>query len=126
MFVGVKSQLPVNQCADLLAKNGGLDMKIGSSERVDHLYNQRLPGLVFDFVPQPPRALPIVPGLIYFQVRREAQESEWKSVREKLTLAIRLNQARIGESFEGKNEVLIRTGAQSARLEFWLYVLEPA
>src|SRR5207247_346183 len=91
MFVGVQSPLATEQCIRLLTKAGQLDMKIGSSDKVDEIFKYGKAGLRFTYSPTPPRALPQTPGLIYFQVDRASQQQEWQAVQKSLTLAIRLN-----------------------------------
>src|SRR5207244_9394696 len=49
MFVGVQTTLGAEDCIRLLTRSGhqGLDMKIGSSERVDEIYRLGEAGLKF-------------------------------------------------------------------------------
>ncbi len=92
MFVGVQSSLPQAEVVRLLTKAGQFDIKIGSGDRVDRIFDQGLSGLEFAHVPQPPRVLPVSVGLTYFQVNREAKKNEWAEVQRSLTLGIRVNQ----------------------------------
>jgi type VI secretion system protein ImpJ len=123
MYVGVRSPLPPDECVRLL-KPGGLDMKIGSSERVDRIFQFGQAGLTFSYCPVPPRALPAGAGLTYFQINREAMQEEWQHVQKSLTLAIRLNEHRIVGNIEGQRILTIRTtGTQTTTLQFTLYVV---
>jgi type VI secretion system protein ImpJ len=127
MYVGVKTTLPVEECVGLLAKTGQLDMKIGSSERVDSLFRQGSRGLSFTHAPAPPRALPSPQGLIYFQVDREPERQEWQNIWKSLTLAIRLNERHIEGDVQGQEVLKIRTaGGQSTTLGFTLYLVPQA
>src|SRR5262249_52162200 len=92
MYIGVLSPLDAEEGIRLLTRAGQLDMKVGSSDRVDAIYRLGQAGLRFTHAPRPPRALPTLPGLIYFQINRESQQSEWQNVQKSLTLAIRLNE----------------------------------
>ncbi|HVS38398.1 MAG TPA: type VI secretion system baseplate subunit TssK [Gemmataceae bacterium] len=124
MYVGVKSRLSDDDSKRLL-QPGGLDMKIGSSENVDAIFMKGAPGLRFQHKPTPPRVLPAVQGLIYFEVSRDAQE--WQNVQKSLTLAIRLNEHRIAGNIEGQKILNIKTGPaanQTTPMEFTLYVVE--
>ena len=126
MFVGVKSTISAEDCVTLLTKPGQLDMKIGSSTNVDRIYQRGQAGLRFVYTPAPPRALPRIPGLIFFQVDREAQLDEWANVQKSLTLAVRLNENRIDGSIEGQRRLTIRTGPgghQTTILDFTLYIV---
>jgi type VI secretion system protein ImpJ len=122
MYIGVHSQLDSEECIRLLTP-GQLDMKVGSSNRVDTIFRLGLAGLRFTHSPRPPRALPSIPGLVYFQINREAQESEWNHVEKELTLAIRLNEHLIAGNISGQRILSIRTGGQTTTVEFRLYVV---
>jgi type VI secretion system protein ImpJ len=123
LYLGVRSPLERDECVGLLTKAGQLDMKIGSSDRVDTIYRQGAAGLRFAHNPHPPRALPMPPGQAYFQVLREASDAEWQQVRKSLTLAIRLNENLIAGNIEGQRTLTIRHGGQTIPLQFTLYVL---
>jgi type VI secretion system protein ImpJ len=122
MYVGVKSPLKAEECISLLTK-GQLDMKIGSSEKVDRIFQMGAMGLKFTHTPTPPRALPHVAGLIYFQVSRDSEE--WENVRKSLTLAIRLNELKIAGNIQGQRVLTIqRADGQPTTMEFTLYVVK--
>jgi len=120
MYVGVLSPLPAEQCVRLLTR--GLDMKIGSSDRVDEIFRQGAAGLRFTFAQHPPRTLPSQPGLTYFLVDRDSQREEWDQVGRSLTLAVRLNENLIVSNIQGQRTLSIRIGGQSTTLQFTLYV----
>jgi type VI secretion system protein ImpJ len=123
MYIGVLSPLSADECVRLLTKPGQLDMKIGSSARVNQIYDLGQAGLRFTHSPTPSRALPSPPGLVYFQVAREAQLEEWLHVQKSLTLAIRLNERRIVGNIQGQRVLTIQTGGQPTTLQFTLYLL---
>ena len=122
MYVGVKSRLPEEECKRLLER-GGLDMKIGSSEQVDRIFKMGAVGLRFQYKPQPPRVLPAVQGLIYFEVSRDTEE--WQNVQRSLTLAVRLNETRIAGPVQGQRTLTIKSApGQTTTMEFTLYVVK--
>ena len=129
MFVGVQSPLPQAEVIRLLTKAGQLDMKIGSSDRVDLIFERGLKGLEFTHAAQPPRVLPSMLGLTYFQVNRDVQKSEWEQVQRSLTLAIRVSQSRfvVGPdgSIQGQHTLELKPqGAQAATsIQFSLFVV---
>jgi type VI secretion system protein ImpJ len=124
LYVGVQSPLEAEECIRLLTKPGQLDMKIGSSDRVDTIFRMGQAGLRVVHTPRPPRALPALPGQIYFQIQREAAGGEWPHVQRSLTLAIRLNETLVAGNIQGQRVLTIRTaGGQSATLQFTLYVV---
>ena len=127
MFVGCASNMDAYECVQLLTRQGsaGLQMKIGSSERADEIYLRGQAGLRFVHAPQPPRALPTAPGLVYLQVLRESQQEEWQNVQRSLTLAIRLNETRVAGNIQGQQVLTIRYGGQTTTLQFTLYVVKP-
>jgi type VI secretion system protein ImpJ len=123
MYIGVQSPLSPEECIRLVTKAGQLDMKIGSSDRVDEIFRLGQAGLKFAHSPRPPRALPTLPGLVYFQVSRESQLEEWQNVQKSLTLAIRLNESRIAGNISGQRILTIKTGGQTTTLQFTLYLV---
>jgi type VI secretion system protein ImpJ len=124
LFIGVQSPLDAEECIRLLTKPGQLDMKVGSSDRVDTIFRLGQAGLRITPCTRPPQALPAEAGLLYFQLARESQEAEWNQVHRSLTLAIRLNETLIAGNIQGQRTLTIKSGAgQTAPLEFTLYVV---
>jgi type VI secretion system protein ImpJ len=125
MFVGVQSPLSSEDCIRLLTRAGhqGLDMKIGSSERVDEIFRLGEAGLRFAHSPRPPRALPQTAGLVYFQVNRESQLQEWARVQKSLSLGVRLNENLIVGDIQGQRILRIKSGGQMTTMQFTLYVV---
>lgn len=121
MFVGVQSPLEAQDCVRLLTR--GLDMKLGSSETVDDIFRLGQAGLKFSYAPTPPRALPNAPGLTYFQIDRDSRKEEWTNVQRTLTTAIRLNEKLIVGNIQGQRELTVKTGGQTAVLQFTLFVV---
>jgi type VI secretion system protein ImpJ len=121
--VGVQSPLKAEDCIRLLTKAGQLDMKIGSSARVDEIFDRGSAGLKFTPSPSPPRALPSLADLVYFQVSRESQQAEWQHVQKSLTLAIRLNPQRIIGTIQGQRILTIKTSGQPTTMQFTLYLV---
>jgi type VI secretion system protein ImpJ len=122
MYIGVDSPLETDDCVRLLTKQGGLDMKLGSSDRVDQLFRMGQAGLKFTHTPQRPNALPQRPGLIYFQVMRES--AEWVQVQRSLSLAIRLNESRIAGKIQDQRKLTINQGGgATTTLQFTLFAM---
>lgn len=123
LFIGVQSPLDAEELVRLLTRPGQLDMKIGSSDRVDAIYRLGQAGLRFAPSARPPRALPVVPGQTYFQINREAHENEWLNVQKSLTLALRLNETLIAGNIQGQRVLTIKSGGKTTTLQFTLYVV---
>jgi type VI secretion system protein ImpJ len=121
MYVGVQSPLSADECLRLL--RGQLDMKLGSSERVDNIFRMGHAGLRFSPCPTPPRALPAVPGQIYLQVTRDAPGGEWQNVQKSLSLALRLNETMIAGNIQGQRVLMVKAAAQATTLQFTLYAM---
>jgi type VI secretion system protein ImpJ len=125
MYVGVQNppNVSTEQCIEMLTRAGRLDMKIGSSDRVDEIYKLGQAGLKFAHTPRPPRALPTPQGLVYFQVLREASPEEWKHVQRSLSLAIRLNENLIAGNIQGQRVLTVRYKGQTTTMQFTLYLV---
>jgi type VI secretion system protein ImpJ len=123
MFVGVRSPLDTEEIVRMLRRRGPLDMKIGSANRVDDIFDRGEAGLEFTHITKLPQALPAEPGLTYFQIVRETQLDEWSNVEKSKTLAIRLNQNRIVGDIQGKRTLTIQSGRQTTEMQFTLYLV---
>ncbi len=123
VFVGVQSPASSEEVIRLLTRPGQLDMKIGSSDRVDEIFRLGQAGLRFAHSPRPPRALPAPAGLTYFQVNREASTEEWQNVQRSLTLAIRLNENRVVGNIQGQRVLTVRASGQNTTMQFTLYLV---
>ena len=129
MFLGVRSPLSREECITMLTKAGQLDMKVGSSDRVDQVFTKGAAGLRFTPSARPPRALPTAEGLTFFQIDRESNPSEWQFVVKSLSLAIRFNEKMIDGNIQGERELKLKVktgGGQSATLQVTLYVVPQA
>lgn len=121
LYIGVFSPLEADQCVELIRQ---LDMKVGSTDRVETIYRMGDVGLKFSHVPerQLPSALPKDKGLTYFQINREMQQNEWQTVEKSLALAIRFNENKIVGNIDRQEVVTLRLSAEMP-FRFKLYVL---
>ncbi|MCI0681406.1 MAG: type VI secretion system baseplate subunit TssK [Gemmataceae bacterium] len=125
LFLGVYSALDEKACTEILTRPGQLNMKIGSSDRVDELFSEGHSGLRFSRIPRAPQALPVDASMIYFQIQHEGQDQEWAHVQRSLQLAMRLRQELILGNIDGKHQLSIRTGDKTASFEFTLFAVPP-
>lgn len=126
MFLGVRSPMAREECISMLTKAGQLDMKVGSSDRVDQIFAKGAAGLRFSPSARPPRALPAAEGLTYFQIDRDSNVTEWQFVVKSLSLAIRFNEKLIDGNIQGERELKLKVktgGGQTATLQVTLYVV---
>jgi type VI secretion system protein ImpJ len=123
LYIGVSSPLETEACVRLLTR-GQLDIKVSSSDRVDAVFRLGEAGLRLAPVSRPPRALPLRPGLVYFQIQRDSQPQEWARVQQSLTLAVRLNENLVAGTIQGQHTLMVQTGGgQTTPLQFTLFVL---
>jgi type VI secretion system protein ImpJ len=123
MFIGVQSSLEPAQSVALLTKAGQLDMKLGSSDRVEELYRQGAAGLRFSAETLPPQMLPKVPGQVYFRVAADTKNPEWLNVKKSLTLALRLNENLIVGSIQNQRRLTVKAAGKNVSMQFSLYLL---
>lgn len=129
MFLGVRSPIGSEEMVKLLTQAGRLDMKVGSSERVDQIFTKGAAGLKFTPSPRPPRALPSAMDLTYFQIDRDSTPAEWQYVEKSLNLAIRFNEKLIEGNIQGERELKLKIktgGGQTATIQVTLYVVPQA
>jgi type VI secretion system protein ImpJ len=118
LFLGVETELGDEQCEQLLRS---MDMKMGSGQRVEHIFKQAFRGLKLVPVVRPPRALPAGAGIVYYQVERDP--TFWKDVAETGVMALRMNLARA--AFQGSRvlSVLPPGSGKTTNLQFALFVI---
>jgi type VI secretion system protein ImpJ len=122
MYIGVHSPLEPNECVRLLTKPGLLDMKLGSSDRVDNIFRQAQAGVKFTHAPRPPQSLPSPAGQVYFQVNRDTGDDEWQHVQKSLNLALRMNENFIAGNIQGQRVLNVKYNGKTVPLQFGLYV----
>ncbi len=125
LYIGVHSALDDNACTELVTRPGQLNMKIGSSDRVDEIFTEGHSGLRFSRVTMVPEMLPRDAGLTYFQIKSDSQDQEWNHVQRSLQLAMRLKQELILGNIDGKHRLTVRIGEKSENLEFALFAVPP-
>jgi type VI secretion system protein ImpJ len=125
-FIGVESPLTAEDCVKLLTRPGILDMKVGSADRVDNIFRMGQAGLKFTHTGQPPAALPVRPGMVYFRVDRTSSPTEWLNVQKSLSLAVRLNENRIAGTIQGQRRLTVKAGDQTTTLQFTLFAITVA
>jgi type VI secretion system protein ImpJ len=121
LFIGVRSPLEPDQCVRVIDE---IDMKVGSTDRIEQIYALGNAGLKLVHVPNSklPQALPREKGLTYFQINREQQQSEWQHVERSLVLAIRFNETKIVGNIDRQEVVNLRL-TTDMRFRFSLFLL---
>jgi type VI secretion system protein ImpJ len=125
LFIGVRSEMDPDETVRLLTVPGQLDMKVGSGDRVDAIFQLGQAGLRFEPCPKP-AVLPDLAGQRYFRVSRQP-EKEWQQVLRSLTVAVRINETRVVGGLQGQRAVTVRTaGGQTTTMQFTLYAVPSA
>jgi type VI secretion system protein ImpJ len=122
-YVGVKKgDLSEEQCRDLLKPNN-LDWKLGSINRVEMLFSQRMPGLDLKPLPQAPAVLPPTRDWVYYQVGRDT--AEWKHVHRENSLAMRLKKELIKNlsELQGQRTLEVNVQGRATPLQFALFAV---
>ena len=122
IYIGVQSKMTSDELVRVLTKPGVLDMKVGSSKRVDAIFRYGREGLRFIPVRNAPRILPQPDSMTYFQLAIDTT-SEWTAVQQSLTLAIRLNENRVVGSMQGQRDLTVKIAGQTSTLRFTLFVV---
>jgi type VI secretion system protein ImpJ len=122
LFIGVRSEMDPDEVVRLLTVPGQLDMKVGSGDRVDAIYQLGQAGLRFEPCPRP-GVLPDLAGARYFRVSRQP-EREWAAVLRSLTMAARINETRVVGQLQNQRSLTVRTaGGQTNTMQFTLYAV---
>lgn len=122
LFIGVRSEMDPDEVLRLLTVPGQLDMKVGSGDRVDAIFQLGQAGLRFEACAKP-GILPDLAGQRYFRVSRQP-EKEWAQVLRSLTVAVRINETRVVGGLQGQRAVTVKVaGGQTNTMTFTLYAV---
>ena len=118
LYLGVETELNDETCQQLL---GSMDVKMGSSAQVEHIFKRALRGLALVPVVRPPRALPSGGGIVYYQIERD--QTFWRDVAESYTMAVRMNLARAAFKGDRILSVVPPKSNKATDLQFALFVV---
>ncbi len=118
LFLGVETELGDEECEQLLR---AMDMKLGSTSRVEQIFKQALRGLKLVPIVRPPRALPAGAGIVYYQIERD--QVFWRDVADTCSMAIRMNLARAAFQSDRILSVVPPRGSKTTNLQFALFVI---
>lgn len=118
LFLGVETELGDDDCEQLLRS---MDMKLGSTSRVEQIFKQALRGLKLVSIVRPPRALPAGSGIVYYQIERD--QVFWRDVADTCSMAIRMNLARATFQSDRTLSVVPPKGSKTTNLQFALFVI---
>jgi type VI secretion system protein ImpJ len=118
LYLGVETELTDDECSQLLRS---LDMKLGSSARVEQIFTGARRGLRLVPVSHVPRPLPPGPGIIYYQIERDPVY--WRDVTESRSLAAWINLTDVVFKGDRVLKVVRPRGDRPTHLEFALYIV---
>lgn len=122
LYLGVRSEMDPDEMMRMLTVPGQLDMKAGSGDRVDAIYQLGQAGLRFEPCPKP-GLLPDLSGQRYCRLSRQP-EREWNAVTRSLTVAVRFNETRVVGAIQGQRSVTVRSGGgRTNAMTFTLYAV---
>jgi len=124
LYVGVmRGDIPEDECQRLLTGNSHLDWKLGSADEVDRLFRLGVPGLELVPLDQPPRALPVRSGWLYYRIGTDSPA--YKSVQLQQSLAIRVRDSAIlnADQLAGRRRIEVAYDTRVAALEFSLFAV---
>lgn len=118
LFLGVETELGDDECEQLLR---AMDMKMGSTSRVEQIFKQALRGLKLVPMVRPPRALPAGSGIVYYQIERD--QVFWRDVADTCSMAIKMNLARAAFQSDRLLSVVHPKSSKTTNLQFALFVI---
>jgi type VI secretion system protein ImpJ len=124
LYVGVmRGDIPEDECQRLLTGNSHLDWKLGSADEVDRLFRLGVPGLELVPLDQPPRALPVRSGWLYYRIGTDSPA--YKSVQLQQSMAIRVRDSAIlnADQLAGRRRIEVSYDTRVAALEFSLFAV---
>ena len=118
LFLGVETELSDDECEQLLR---AMDMKVGSTSRVEQIFKQALRGIKLVPVVRPPRALPAGAGIVYYQIERD--QVFWRDVADTCSMAIRMNLAKAVFQSDRILSVVPPKSNKTTNLQFALFII---
>jgi type VI secretion system protein ImpJ len=118
LFLGVETELGDDECEQLLRS---MDMKLGSTSRVEQIFKQALRGLKLVPIVRPPRALPAGAGIVYYQIERD--QVFWRDVADTCSMAIRMNLAKAVFQSDRILSVVPPKSTKTTNLQFALFII---
>lgn len=101
-----------------------IDWKLGSSDRVEYLFENRAEGVRLIPVEQAPRALPARGNWLFFKISTDNEE--WRHVQVTQTLAMRVRSEQIAnlDSLPGAKRIRVMVGNKVFGLEFAVFAVQ--
>lgn len=121
-YVGVYSPLPNEKIKALLTRVKELDMKAGSTEKVDSIFIGGYAGVGLIPVADPPRALP-GQNWHYFMIDRN--DVEWTAVERTHNFGLRFNETKVQSRLKGEDKIDVKDIDNSTTtLKFSMFAIQ--
>ncbi len=118
-FIGVESSLSYNEINNLL--RGELNMKVGSTAKVDNIFQRGQAGVSIVPEPEAPRMLP---GKNWTYWKVDERSAAWKDVADTLNLGVRINETQVDGPIQDQQDIRVRTpDGESVKMVFALYAV---
>jgi type VI secretion system protein ImpJ len=118
LYLGVETELSDDECEQLLRS---MDIKLGSTARVEQIFKQALRGLKLVPIARPPRALPAGAGIVYYQIERD--QVFWRDVADTCSMAVRMNMTKGAFQSDRILAVVPPKSTKTTNLQFALFVI---
>ena len=104
---------------------GKLNWKLGSSSKVDIIFQLGFPGVEMKDLQTAPRMLPSNQGWIYYEVFKDVENASWKDVLAEKTLSLRFTTELIGNlaALQGQQQLEVLLPDKRVTLEFALFAV---
>jgi type VI secretion system protein ImpJ len=121
-YIGVQSKIKSRRVTELLSQQE-LGMKVGSSEKVDGIYDGGEAGVRIVPVGDPPRVFP-QNDWHYFRVNREGMH--WDDIEQSLNLGIRFNSLNVVKQIDGEDRIDVkdRESGSLVTMAFSLFAIQ--
>ncbi|QDV74005.1 type VI secretion system baseplate subunit TssK [Botrimarina mediterranea] len=121
LLVGVQSSAAPDDVQRLLT--AGRSLKVGASDRVDDIFMRGESGLALTRIIHVPRALPVRPGLEYYEIGVDQSPSDWLAVGRSMSLAVRFAEHLVGDQPADRNEIVLNDEGKTFTLSLSLFAL---
>lgn len=121
-YLGVDSTLGFDRIVSLMI-GGHLDMKVGSTRRVDQIFRNAWEGVELIAEREAPRVLP---GKTWTYWRVKQDSTAWKDVEETLNLGVRIPDRQIRGRIEGLEQIrVVADNGQETEISLALFAIPP-
>lgn len=124
-YVGIHyDRITETDCQQIFSR-GQVDMVLGTTERVETLFRQQLPGLELNLVKQVPRALQTQSNWLFYEIVQSGVAWDELLSARTLALMLRSNIIRNLDRLEGQRQLVLQWQNRPVALELALWAVSP-